>query len=106
MPNRRGATTTIIVPEGELAGEQWRDTRPANDGGTTPNGERSELRAVLTLVDRLSSQLAEANKRVDTTLALLANANTERAEAQSRAMQAVALIANLQGRSQARRGQG
>jgi hypothetical protein len=74
--------------------------------GHDPDGERSELRAVLTLVDRLSSQLAEANKRVDTTLALLANANTERAEAQSRAMQAEALIANLQGRSQARRGQG
>lgn len=73
VPNRRGATTTVIVPESELAGERWRDTTPADEGGTPPDGDRSELRTALTLVDRLSLQLAEAHARTD--------AATRRAEA-------------------------
>ena len=65
VPNRRGATTTVIVPEDDLAGEQRRDTHPADEGGTTLDGNRLELRLALTAVDRLSQQLAEATAKVD-----------------------------------------
>ena len=65
VPNRRGATTTVIVPEDDMAGEQRRDTYPADEGGTTPDGNRLELRLALTTVDRLSQQLAEAAAKVD-----------------------------------------
>lgn len=70
VPNRRGATTTVIVPEGELAGEQWRDTRSVHNGGMTPDSNRHELRAALTLVERIRIQLIEADKRADSALAL------------------------------------
>jgi hypothetical protein len=65
VPNRRGATTTVIVPEDDIAGEQRRDPRSADDGDTTPDGNRLELRLALTTVDRLSQQLAEANVKID-----------------------------------------
>jgi chromosome segregation ATPase len=83
VPNRRGATTTVIVPEGELAGEQWRDTRSTNNGGTTPDDNRHELRTALTLVDRLSVQLGEAHARADQAIerADKAEARAARAEA-------------------------
>ena len=61
VPNRLGAPTTVIVPEDEL---QRRDTRPAGLE-TTPHDDRPELRTALTLVERLSVQLAEATTRTD-----------------------------------------
>ena len=64
VPNRRGAPTTVIVPEGELMGER-RDTRPPVEGGMTPDGDRGELRLALSTVDRLSVQLTEARARAD-----------------------------------------
>jgi chromosome segregation ATPase len=98
VPNRRGATTTVIVPEGELAGEQWRDMRPPNDGDTTPDGNRYELRTALTLVDRLSVQLGEANARVGQAI--------ERADkAEVRADRAEAVIADERQRADALRAQ-
>ena len=113
VPNRRGATTTVIVPEDDLASEQRRDTRPADEGGSTPDGNRLELRLALTLVDRLSQQVADATAKVDQAerRADQAMERADRAEARADAANAAAQAAQeraeaLQRESDARKARG
>jgi septal ring factor EnvC (AmiA/AmiB activator) len=65
VPNMRGQPTVVVVPEDDLAAEQMRRPGAVSVGDTASRKRRSELEAVLGVLERTSSRLAEATARAE-----------------------------------------
>ena len=71
IPNKPGAPATIVVPEDELAAEQWRQDRPdratfPDEGDTSPNNVRAthpDSPHLEAEISRLTASLAAADER-------------------------------------------
>ena len=78
-PNRPGASAVVLVPEDELAGEQWRQDRAPPAAPRTPPDVRVEnparpvddrVEKAEQLADKAEQRAIEADRRADTALAV------------------------------------
>jgi hypothetical protein len=71
--NRQGAPATILVPEEELAAEQWRQDRPTPpvEPPTPANTARlPEVEVLQQALDREQKRAHQAEQRADVAMAL------------------------------------